>query len=959
MLTVLLALSGCATTEYKPDPRYPIHGNALGLEWGEPTKDAGKWAAKISVPVSSLQGGQSVPVAVELKLEHGVLAALHQRNGRLDRIVMLLTAERLFDGEGRQHRGTDEGMSTVLTPSGLPIEGGSQGAITSRFNTYPFRTPVDELVELPLPPLSGAQTVRFAVNAKVMPALPPGLYRLRASFGVRANHGTPAKPRHAYFDLHYAGGMTRHTFHEGSYAFSSPLLPASGKDANGKPVDAGRIQARIPWTILNGYNSNGYSGVVADEDSRHFALGQRNLIHDEVILPRVHPKGYKIAYNLEPSFPFESYYPKDNIDWNWRSGEMTLEITNPDGSRSSPVTAAIIGKSPHRHGPTTGNKEFTSWQPKSDGLYTVRVKGWMADKSGRRYEGGGSYRFWIARRMTMATATFPGAAYQVGYQYGRDIGFSPPLPAKVSISATLYPDSDPRKAKTVRSTGTANAGGVFGVAQGMKMLPLDAPGEYHARILATHTDSNGELWVCAMRHAGVVYPENSRIVARGKKLRIGNTYLARGETRIEGYNNGPADSKMPHLAFPFNAGDVLLMASENQGYNKIEPVLIAENKAAPAGKWDGKLDDIGTTNLALQTSNGLSPHMFPEYIIARQYYYGAAARPGFMARFLVADSSTRAPYWPTSPNDFGMQAGSSHNGDQPGDLYRFLGGIVRQEAGMPPDYAGYMSSGAILPRGTNNNRVIAPGSEDIIGPKGQQARFFLTPSFRPGMAYLQGATWRPVLQIDPMLPVKITLTLTAPDGSIQTESGIASATDGTWAGRVRQLQQSGIYHYRISANWEGHSGTIPGLPANGGEFYVMGTRPPGAKGLRLDQPKEAVFSLADKLRFKGQSSATRVHYALIMPGAVIAQGSVPVVNGKFELAFDPAEINRTTPIYDLTNRVSGESWGEQEPKNQWKTTRKILHLSLFSKERTPDGSVFWDFHRVITRGTTVLSVEAK
>ncbi|MBS1169459.1 MAG: hypothetical protein H6R01_377 [Burkholderiaceae bacterium] len=959
MFAAVLALAGCGTAEYKPDPRYPASGTALGLEWGEAAKEAGRWAAKISVPVSSLQGGQSIPVTVELKLEDGVLAALHQRNRRLDRVVMLLTAERVFDGEGRQHRSTDEGMSTVLTPAGLPIEGGAQGAITNRFNTYPFKTPVDELVELPLPPIEGAQTVHFAVKAKVMKELPPGLYRLRASFGVRANHGTPAKPRHAYFDLHYAGGMTRHTFHEGSYAFSSPLLPANGKDAKGKYIDASKIQARIPWTILGGYHSNGYSGVIAREDSSHFALNQRNLIHDEVILPRVHPKGYKIAYNLEPAFPFESYYPKDNIDWDWRRGEMTLEIVHPDGSRSTPLTAPVIGKSPHRQGPTTGNKAFTAWQPKSDGQYTVRLKGWMADKTGRRYEGGGTYRFWIARRMTMATATFPGAAYPVGYQYGRDISFSPPLPAKVSISATLYPDSDPRKARTVHSQGTANAGGVFGPAQGMKLLPLDAPGEYHARILASHTDRNGELWVCAMRHAGVVYPENSGIVARGKKIRIGNAHVARGETRMEGYNNGPSDSKMPHLAFPFNAGDVLLMASENQGYNKIEPVLISENKAAPAEKWDGKLDDVGTTNLMLQTSNGLSPHMFPEYITAKQYYYGAAARPGFMARFLVADSTTRAPYWPTSPNDFGMQAGSSHNGDQPGDLYRFLGGIVRQEAGMPPDYAGYMSSGAILPQGTNNNRVIAPGSEDIIGPKGQKARFFLTPSFRPGMLYPLGALWKPVLQADPMLPVKLSLTLILPDGSKQTENGTSSAADGIWVGAARPLTQAGVYRYQISAKWNGFNGTIPGLPASGGEFYVGATRPPGAKGLRLDLPKESVFSLSDKLRLKGQSSATRVHYALLMPGAVIAQGSVPVINGKFELVFDPAEINRTTPIYDLTNRVTGEPWSEQEPKNQWITTRKILHLSLFSRERTPDGAAFWDFHRVITRGTTLLSVEAK
>ena len=94
-----------------------------------------------------------------------------------------------------------------------------------------------------------------------------------------------------------------------------------------------------------------------------------------------------------------------------------------------------------------------------------------------------------------------------------------------------------------------------------------------------------------------------------------------------------------------------------------------------------------------------------------------------------------------------------------------------------------------------------------------------------------------------------------------------------------------------------------------------------------------------------------------MPGAVIAQGEVPVVNGKFLVEIDPGEVNRSTPIYDLINKVTGLFWGSQPSSEQWKTTRKILHLSLFSKEVATDGTEYWDFQRIITRGTTVLSVK--
>ncbi|NVN92356.1 MAG: hypothetical protein HXX11_17400 [Desulfuromonadales bacterium] len=933
-------------------------GTALGLNSANEIQDnAGAWWASISTLATALEGGHKIPVVVDLILGEGVLQALTMKNAKLDKVVLLLTAERLFDGNGWQHRGSDEGMSTLLTPSGLPIQGGSQGAISPRFNKYPYRTPVDELVELPLPPIIGKQSVTFQVSASVMQDLPPGLYRLRVNFGVRANYSSKANPdNYVYYDLHYSN-FTRHPFHDGSYFFSSPLLPASGMDVTGKNIDANAIQARIPWTILNGYNSNGYSGVVCDEDSARFALGQLSLIQDEVVLPRYYTGGnYTIGYNLEPVFPFETYYTRDGIDWDWTRGEMSLEITNPDGAISSQPATPIVAKSSSRMGPTTKNSAFTAWKPPMYGHYSVRLKGWMQDTSGRRYEGGGTYGFWVARRMTMATATFPGMAYQTGYQYGRDISFSPPLPAEVEITATLYPNSDPAQANVVSSKGTATAGGIFGVAQGMKQLPLNLPGEYHGKIFARYTDRDGELWICTMRHAGVVYPADSGIVARGKKLKINNTYVDRGETNFEGYYNSPTDYKMPHITFPYNPGDLLLMASENQGYNKIEPVLIYEDKGV-ATSWDSALDDVGRTNLYMQTSNGLSPHMFPEYITARQYYYAAAPRPGFMSRFLVGDSSMRAPYWPTSPNDFGGQIGSSYNGDQPGDLYRFIGGVVRQETGKTPTYAGYISSGAILPKGSNNNRVVAPGSADIVGSKGEKARIFLTPGFRPGMAYMLGATWRPALQIDPLLPVTVSLTLTFPDGSSIIDGGVASAADGSWAGQAQTLDQPGVYRYSVSASWGGFTGTIPGLPANGGEFYVMGPKPAGVQGLIVDRSKESIFSLSDKLRIAGRSTGSTVHYALIMPGAVIAQGEATVVNGAFEIVLDPGEINRSSPIYDLINRVSGLLWASQPANEQWKSTRKILHLSLFSKEKTTDGTEYWDFHRIITRGTTVLSVK--
>jgi len=45
---------------------------------------------------------------------------------------------------------------------------------------------------------------------------------------------------------------------------------------------------------------------------------------------------------------------------------------------------------------------------------------------------------------------------------------------------------------------------------------------------------------------------------------------------------------------------------------------------------DAQLNTIGASNLQLKTSNGYSPHMFPEFITDWAYYYGSGARPGFV-----------------------------------------------------------------------------------------------------------------------------------------------------------------------------------------------------------------------------------------------------------------------------------------------------------------------------------------
>lgn len=941
-----------ATVAAPPSPAPASAPRAQPLtqsNWVEPTSNEirfsdggntrfGEWRTEVVTSPSQWSPGASLQIQATLRFSDAYLNAAAMKGLKPDAFILLVTAERTFDAEGILRLPSDERMSTLLTPTGLPIEGGVQGAVTQRFG-YRFRTPVDELVSVPMTAtqkIENGRLVTFSVATKLPDDLPPGVYRLRFDYGAAL------KNRRANLN---AEAFARRGFPKGpcdSETYSPPIL-ASAKHVSGKLIDATTIQPRIPWIILGAYNSNGYRGVVAEEDKAHFGLSLRNLIQDDVILPLYDENNPKnvLAYSLEPQFPTDTIFDRQNIPWDYTKGEVTIQITPPDGTVVDLGTAPFVGKAGKF--PTTRNPRFTRWQPPMYGAYTVKVTGWTQDIWGNRYEGGGTYKFWIAKRMTLATATFQGQPYPVGNRYGRDIGFAPAVPADVTVTATLFVNSDPKQAKTITYSGKATAGGIFGAAQGMKPLPFDAPGEYVAHVLAKYTDADGHLWVESMRHAGVVYPPDSPIVAHGKMLRVKDKLVERGETHFEGWHNLQTDEQqLDHIDFPYNAGDVLLIAAENQGANKINPTLTWAYKNNPA-PYDPKIQPIGLSNVRIQTSNEYSPHLFPEYITDLQYFYAAAPRPGFMGRFIVSEDGVRAPYWPTTRTNFGGQINATNNGDAPGEIYRLIGGVVIRNQGQAPLYAGYMANAFIIPGGSKNNRVIAPGSEDLLGPTGEKARIFLAMNARPGMVYDQGTRFVPAFQIDPMLPVNMSFTLNYPDGRQVIAQGVGDA-GGAWAGKEPwTLDVPGVYRYTVKGEWNGFQALVPGLPPEGGMMFVIDKdRPANAPTLSFDLPPLSKFDPVKGTKFTGRSTAPAVYYAAVIPGAVIAQGTLPVTGGKFELVFDPAAIQKRAQTYDTINKNSGKP-----------ELGDVAHFTFFSQEKAADGQAYWSFVRLIIRGNTV------
>ncbi|MGE5187578.1 MAG: hypothetical protein ACM3JE_00970, partial [Betaproteobacteria bacterium] len=266
--------------------------------------------------------------------------------------------------------------------------------------------------------------------------------------------------------------------------------------------------------------------------------------------------------------------------------------------------------------------------------------------------------------------------------------------------------------------------------------------------------------------------------------------------------------------------------------------------------------------------------------------------------------------------------------------------------GQVPLYAGYQASAFILPKGTNNNRIAAPGSEDLPSPDGVPARFFLVP-IRPGMVYPLGATFGAVLQIDPVVPCSVVFKLTAPNGTTFTTTGNGDQYGYFVAADRWVLDKPGLWTYTVNATWNDYQGKVPGLPTEGGWLFVIENTPTPAIGLTLDLSRSQTFSPTTGITITGNSTASRVYYAAIIPGAVLEEGYVPVNNGKFQYMFNPQQMAEKIKTYDIINLVNGKA-----------EIGRVVHLTFFSEEHGPD-SDFHSFARVVLRGTTAVYIKER
>ncbi|MCZ7584369.1 MAG: hypothetical protein M5R36_14090 [Deltaproteobacteria bacterium] len=634
------------------------------------------------------------------------LRGYREQYGRFTELILAVQAHRRYDERGFYRSGpVSIALSSNFTTTGLPIE---------RFDGWPTLTALHGKDGSPFEavkafPLDGRIATKHKLSAALTVSLPDdtpvGWYEPRIMIFARVE-GVPDP-------------VMLENYGDNSNTQDLQLLPL---------VRVGEPSApHIPWTVLSEYYYRGQAGTLPDEDKNHVAVTSRSGFVSQLTLK---PGSYTAHVALPSVFPLFSLAPIDggqeviterNLNYfAFDRGEVHGSIDGPTGRRDL-GTRRMAGEG--ASGPLLEGGGFPV-DLSATGDYTIRLAGYLEDRYGRRFEGGGTYRVTAAQPLSFSTSCKPGTSFLVGGAYPAKVNVNPPFPADVRVEVDYYPNSDPARKVTWVGAGKANRFGHFTPHAGPP-LKFDEPGEYVSRTEARYVDARGELWLHRQTSGGVVAPRQPEV------LRIHGTRSFPYEIRYERDDLGAEarfasrlDMTTPFLPFrpsplpdpfaPHEKTDTLFIPSGGFNESIVEPhVSMSVNDPAlrrrlvdgyrlrsampspllqPHGKSWEYLEDVVQVSAdsaawfaakdalelpILPVGDGRwHPFSFPERNRVDAYAYLGVVRPGFPVMTSVLQSEAIGLYWSASPNRFGEQFNTGFNGDLPGDQYRIQAGAV-------------------------------------------------------------------------------------------------------------------------------------------------------------------------------------------------------------------------------------------------------------------------------------------
>jgi len=848
---------------------------------------------------------------------------------------------------GQQQGYKNRFMSTMLSPSGLPIEmmGKANLALNTPVQIGNWRHTGDHIIE-------GDLTFTLVITDA-----PSGIYRPVISF-PSFEAGATGIPTDTTWVASAASDFTGGCF--------EAFLP---------PITVGEVdQPRLAWYLLANNWTQGQRGIGAIEDRGNFGLVSEIVTQGDIYyLPPVDERnGEVITYRLEPFLPMISYTDRKQpgpplLPFDLPGGELYVVIQKPSGeiihlgpepfAQSLSRTPSTYTGSDHNIG-TQQLDDIYNLQAGTDsfefvfdqyGQYVITMTGMIQDVWGNNYLGGGTYKVWAAQPLDIDPGVLPGTPLAVGDAFNPTLQFYPRLPAQVDLRLSYYDSWGTTQPSVQRLQGSANRFGNFS-SPITTSLVMTQPGEYRLDLVARYTDLQGKLYMGAMTWGGVVMtpPEQAQLIAHGRR----------------GYDVGVNDkawfvglrdivllpSSVSHLHATYFPGDIVWSRMEDGLYGD-SLILNPSLQDTTGGVWSDLIlqrandmnflepmppndlitrFDQGEIPLFFSTFSGHTPLIDPNGLDQVAYAYEYSQRPGVRVREYLGEDNMLA-YWRLDTT-YDNQLGDGIAGDIENDFkFQYMGMVFHDIPSGHSEYLGYGSSWVFLPDDDPlGSRVMPPFSGPgnggwttdggpIMTLKGQDIHIFIYPTgVQPGAVLQVGDPFRFAGHINPTLPSQVAIAVTAPSGAQFTGGGQANSI-GYFYNPANDfiVNEPGWWSVDVHVWHDGAcsaGSTIPPYPqgdvlgSTNGRYWFYVVRDDAPK-LNVATPQPGYLHFGDQVTpiiitgtLPSGLSNVQVDYTIHMPGFILEHGQATISGSTYQFVFDPATLAQDFPNLDLTAR---------------------------------------------------------
>ena len=886
-----------------------------------------------------------------------------------------LYLEKIVDKEGWVIAATPENSSNFMTVSGLPING-EPTVNDTRVGSVTY-----------------SEISRVAEN------------NYEAKF--TATYNIPAELSDGRYQIHLkAGSLTSDISAETVFTHNFAL------DASTSVLD-GRVgefqvglseESKIDIALLANTYSNGSRGTVPTSRKNSFGITPGIIFntHKFILDDTVPFKSERVTFNLEPYIPLVSWTTKGHqvplpIQFKFPSGELLITIVDPNGTRTqlgpAPFQGTYMNEPFANWGAVGGNggaapQQYLKLSTLTDlyeypfdnyGEYSISLSGSVLDIQDRKYALNGDFQVVKAEPLDLEYGVMPGTPFEVGDYFSPQLLTQPGVPAKVNITVTHYPYSDPALIETTDFEGFANRFGYFD--GGDKSYIFNEPGEYRVDVYASHMDTDEKLWAGSRTWGGIVETPGSDLEMRGVKGTEAYTNY-RQWFNFNARPLGPGESNT-HMGPPYQTGDISWMTAEeldrsNSAMTGFYTIFDKEGtfRASVANRlseYSGLdltntgLPFVSTTNLITPDNSSINP--FFELKGSDDhwaYYYNAAERPGVAAREHIGQLASRDNYWRFS-DTYNYQLGNGKQGDNPNDFkFVFGGGVYRIPKIGENHYLAYGSLWVHLPGEDEvGGRIMPPFQGAASGPSGgpimtllgKDIDIFYHPlGVRPGTILEVGDLAAFSGQIAPTLPSDISIKITTPSGSVKVIEGTANKIGYFYKpGSNFLITEPGVYDVNILVTHKGMtssglvnppypSGGILGPEQNTFQFYAVTDKSNIAKL----NPLPSVLPRSTELKFTLNNSdgtnSNQFYQTTVMPGFLLEQSN----SSSNDYFYNAKNLNLSFPNLDVADDT-----------NSYTANADTVTYSFLLKSQDKTGNITYEANQVLLQGDTIFNPDHK